>query len=334
MTDSDKQALLNGSATIQTTIEVVGENTILTETNSIIDWNHEDFRQVKEEGWIGQFVARQVTGNLHNLSDDFSITDKELELNLGVKVNDNTTWYSLGNFLVTKVTDDEVNDKTSFEALDYTKKFNKLYVNRITYPCTAGDLAQDVCDQCGVELGSTVFKNSDYIIDGNVFTNNESCRDVMKAIGKLAFSWVRVDWDNKVYIDFDPTPFKGNTTPSEYNTFGNNKYYNLKTQKEVFGPVDKVVIGYSAIEGERTFIGDENGTCVINVFDNPLVFNQELRASIIESARDLLGITYTPLNTLTVGHAWLKGNELVRVVDMEGISHDTIPFDRDRKSVV
>ena len=301
---------------------------VLTETNSVIDWNHEDFRQVKDEGFIGQFVARQVTGNLHNLDDDFSITDKELELKLGVRTNNNTNWYSLGNFLTTKVTDDEVSDKTNFEALDYTKKFNKAFIDRLNYPVTALTLARDVCDQCGVELATLSFKNSDYVIEGNVFTNNESCRDVMKAIGKLAFSWIRADWDNKVYIDFNPTPFTTNQTPDDYDTIGNNKYYNLKTQKEVFGPVDKVVIGYSAIEGERTYIGEENGTCVLNIFDNPLVFNQEQRAAIIESASDLLGFTYTPLNTLTVGHPWLKGNEIVRVSDMENVSHMTMPLDR------
>ncbi len=305
-----------------------GTMPVLTETNSVIDWNHEDFRQVKDEGFIGQFVARQVTGNLHNLTDDFKITDKELIVKLGVRTNNNTNWYSLGNFLTTKVSDDEVGDKTSFEALDYTKKFNKEYEDRVTYPCTALELAKDVCDQCGVDLGNFDFKNNDYVIEGNVFTNNESCRDVMKAIGKLAFSWVRCDWDNKVYIDFDPTPFTTNQIPETCDTIGNNKYYNLKTQKEVYGPVDKVIIGYSAIEGEKTYIGSENGTCVINVLDNPLVYNQEQRAMVITAAYDLLGLTYTPLNTQTIGHPWLRADEPVKVNDMESVSHTTMPLDR------
>lgn len=412
----------------------------LTETNSVIDWNHEDFRLVKEEGWIGQFVARQVTGNLHNLDDDFKITDKELELKLGVRTNNNTNWYSLGNFLVTKAADDEVTDKTNFEALDYTKKFNKAYEDTIEYPCTALQLAQNVCTQCGVALGSSSFKNDDYVIEGNTFTNNESCRDVMKAIGKLAFSWVRVDWDNKVYIDFDASPFKNlfdkntmvinaslnastyvistnndfrsivfkckpNTTytikkivsnrfilgytsddnvtlpktltnvsalntsltsytfttnsdtnyvfvmiskisddttpledllnslkvyeePSTYDKADNSKYYNLKTQKEVYGPVDKIIIGYSAIEGEKTYIGDPDGNCELTVYDNPLVYNQEQRENIINSYSDFLGMTYTPLTTQTVGHPWLKGNEIFEVTDMEGVKHNTLPLDR------
>lgn len=300
-----------------------GTPVVLTEDNSVISWNHEDFRYVKDEGWIGQFVARQLTGELKNLDDDFKITDKEITLRLGVRVNDNTTWYSLGNFLVTKVTDDEVKDITSFEALDYTKKFNKLYEDTITYPCTALELAQNVCSQCGVELATTEFANSNYIINGNPFTNNETCRDVMKAIGKLAFSWVRIDWDDKVYIDFTRV-----TDVSEYDNIDNSKYYNLKTQKEVFGPVDKIIIGYSQIEGERTYIGDEHGVNELTIYDNPLVYTQEQRESVIVAAETLLGLTYTPLNMLTIGHPWLKGKELIEVVDMEGVSHNTIPFDR------
>lgn len=300
----------------------------LTQDNSIISWNHEDFRYVKDQGWIGQFVARQLTGELKNISDDFNITDEDLELQLGVRTNNNTNWYSLGNFLVSKVTDDEVNDKTSFEALDYTKKFNKTYEDRMTYPCTAGELAQDVCDQCGVELGNNVFKNSDYIIEGNVFNNNETCRDVMKAIGKLAFSWVRVDWDNKVYFDF----YKQNEV-NEFNKANNSKYYNLKTQKEKFGPVNRIIIGYSQIEGERTKIEDgdsidANGLCELTIYDNPLVYTQEQRESIIASASDLLGLEYMPLNTLTVGHPWLQGDNLFEITDMEGNTFNTIPFDR------
>lgn len=332
MEDNIKKALLDGSATIQTKIEIITdnneENIILDEQNSVVSWDYEDFRYVKDEGWIGQFVARQVNGVVKNISDDFSMTDKEFILHMGVKIGDNTTWYSLGNFLVNKVTDDEVNDKTSFEALDYTKKFNQTYVDSITYPCTALELAQNVCEQCGCELGNTDFKHNDWEITGNVFTNGESCREVLKAIGKLAYSWVRIDWDNNVYIDFIKK-----TEVNEYNKINNSNYYSLTTQKEKFGAVNRVIIGYKDIEGERTKVEDTesidaNGVNEITIYDNPLVYNQELREKAIVGAEDLFGLEYLPLETLTVGHPWLKGDELVEVRDMEGKVHKTIPFDR------
>lgn len=328
MNSSDIQALLSNEATIETRIEILplspdGDVVVLTQDNAIIDWQHEDFRYVNKEGWIGQFVARQLTCNIKNISDDFYIGDREIILYLGIKVGENTTWYSLGNFLVDKIEEDEVKDVTSFKGLDYTKKFNKVYEDGLEYPCTALALAQNVCEQCGCELGSISFKNSDYIIEGNVFTNNETCREVMKQIGKLAFSWVRVDWDNKIYIDFEP-----NTNIVEENIIDNSKYYDLTTKKDIYGPVDKIVVGYSMVDGEQNHIGDDEGKVALSVFDNPLVYTDNQRVAILQNAHDLLGLTYRPCEFTTIGHPWLKGNERIRLIDMENVSHETYAFDR------
>lgn len=333
MNSSDIQALLSNEATIETRIEILplspdGEVVVLDQNNAIIDWQHEDFRYVDKEGWIGQFVARQLTCNIKNITDDFYIGDREIILYLGVKVGENTTWYSLGNFLVNKIEEDEVKDVTNFIGLDYTKKFNKLYVNELEYPCTALELAQNVCQQCGCELGSTEFRNSSYVIEGNVFTNNETCRDVMKQLGKLAFSWVRVDWDNKVYIDFEPQ-----SVVQDENVIDNSKYYDLTTKKDLYGPVNKVTIGYSMIAGEQTYIDDEedisiNGTKEIAILDNPLISTQEQRAIVIQECSNLMGLKYRPCEFTTIGHPWLKGNELIEIIDMENVSHETYAFDR------
>lgn len=332
MSNTDIQALLNGTAAVQTKIEILpqvaGESSItLTESNGIVSWDYEDFRFIKDQGFIGQFIAKQVTGTIKNPSDTFSMTDREFKLQMGVKVGETVTWYSLGNFLVTKITDDEVGDTTKFEALDYTKKFNKKYEDTITYPCTMLQLVQNICEQCGCELGSTDFKHKDWVIDGNYFQNNESCRDVMKNLGKLAYSWIRVDWDNKVYLDFTKK-----TTVESYNKITNHEYYSLKTQKDK-NIVNRVVIGYSNIDGEQTKVEDTasieaNGLCEITIFDNPLVFNQDLREKAIVGASDLLGLEYTPLEMQTIGHPWLKGYEFIEAVDMEGNVHKTIPFNR------
>lgn len=332
MSNTDIQALLNGTAAIQTKIEILpqiaGESSItLTESNGVVSWDYEDFRFIKDQGFIGQFIAKQVTGTIKNPSDDFSMTDREFKLQMGIKVGDTLTWYSLGNFLVTKVTDDEVGDTTKFEALDYTKKFNKKYEDTITYPCTMLELAQNICEQCGCELGSTDFKHKDWVIDGNYFQNNESCRDIMKNLGKLAYSWVRVDWNNKVYFDFTKK-----TTVDSYNKITNHEYYSLTTQKEK-KIVNRVVIGYSNIDGEQTKVEDTasieaNGLCEIIIFDNPLVYSQALREKAIVGASDLLGLEYTPLEMQTIGHPWLKGYELIEATDMEGKVYKTIPFNR------
>lgn len=331
MRDEDKQALLNNIATIPYKIEIVGTDIVLTERD-IISSDYEDFRYVDSDSiCIGQFVARVLKGEISTYRTSFILDNKEIKVSFGVKIGNNEpTWYSLGNFLITKAELNDVNDKVSFEAMDYTKKFNKEFTTtNVTFPCTALELAQAVCEQCNVTLGTTDFTNSDFVIDNNQYTEGDSCRKVMQDIGKLAYSWVRIGWDNKCYIDYAVD----NATPDEHNTIRNNKYYNLSLQKEKFGPVNRVVIGMKDVEGENVVVEDtesieKNGLWEIKIYDNNLTYTPELRNQVKASANRLFGLTYTPIDMTTVGHPWLLGKEHIAVVDMNENTVLTYPFDR------
>ena len=392
---STKEAIVNGSVAIRTRLVVndleqnadavmtlsdtdnetsTTNKTVLTESDAVKTWELNDERYVPNNGFIGQFVSRTLTGELHNIDDDFTIENKNVELQIGVvqlgtrytwlttedgdilvdeKGNqvyikdlgtDITTWYSLGNFLVTKPEDDEVKDNTKFEAFDYATKFNidfnGDYVNASyqtsfnellqTQGVTAKWLAEYTCAQAGVEFTTNDFTNSDFNITSNQFVSGESCRDVMKAISELAFGWCRIGWDNKCYID---EPQTVSATDGDENILTNDNYYSLTTQKEIFGPVNRVVIGMSAVDGEDVAIEDaasieQYGLTEISIMDNPMLYTEELRNSIIDSGQKLFGMYYTPMETETPGHPWLKGNELIDVRDMEGRSRPTYPFNR------
>lgn len=340
ISNEDKQALIDGIATIPYKINIIQNGTIIKtlDDSSIVDIDYEDFRYVNTESLvIGQFVARKVTGNLDQLYDEFEIEDTEIELQMGISyyVEENneevlqTTYYSLGNFLVTKPSSDDVKDKTSFEAMDYAKKFNIVFDGTtLQYPCTALELATECCRQAGVTLGTLDFTNYDFVIPNNQYVENETCRKVMQDIGKLAYSWVRIDCDNKCYIDFDY-----GTTVDTYNTITTHNYYDLSLQKKVFGPVNRVVIGMRDVEGENAVIEDaesieEYGVTEIQLYDNNITYTPELRQAAISAATKLFGLMYTPLEVNTTGHPWLIGNEKIEVIDGAGNSWYTYPFDR------
>ena len=340
ISNDDKQALIDGIATIPYKINIIQNGTIIKtlEDHSIVDIDYEDFRYVNTESLvIGQFVARKVTGTLDQLYDEFEIEDTEIELQMGISyyVEENneevlqTTYYSLGNFLVTKPSSDDVKDKTSFEAMDYAKKFNIIFDGTtLQYPCTALELATECCRQAGVTLGTLDFTNYDFVIPNNQYVENETCRKVMQDIGKLAYSWVRIDCDNKCYIDFDY-----GTTVDTYNTITTHNYYDLSLQKKVFGPVNRVVIGMRDVEGENAVIEDvesiaEYGVTEIQLYDNNITYTPELRQAAISAATRLFGLTYTPLEVNTTGHPWLIGDEQIEVIDGAGNSWYTYPFDR------
>lgn len=522
MIDSDKEALIDNICTVPTKIIVNngdGTTTVLTESDYVLDWQHEDFRFVPNEGFIGQFVERIVTGNLKNVDDSFSITDKEIEVQFGIQTEGNleylvknltdedissmvmnidtsgytpeeildgfsnrigilyfegnnvageigalygnsitsmfpdativytngetvssltdnhvyvaiplqtndsvivnimmdisadeyygdytlpenitnyqipqtfaqtvlsncvkligdsvetTNWYSLGHFVVSNPSDDNVKDKTSFKAIDYTKYFETPFEYRLLYPTTLGCLAYSCCSQSKVQLGdfnaeltsdvaiddtkqyfiydsendiynyvpnpavkdistyyelSFGFNNANFIIEANPFVNNESCREVMKCVGKTAFSWVRIDWDDKCYIDYTKEE-----TVDEYDEIDNDHYYDLTTGNSTFGELNKIVVGMKDVDGENVTITDPEtvnpNTSELDIWDNPLTYTQEKREEIITAGEQLFGLKYQDVELTTTGHPWLKGKEKIEIKDMEDNYIYTYPFDR------
>ena len=351
ITAEDKLALHTGQCTIKTKLIVspgTDNEITLTERDAVKSWEHVEERYVPDVGFIGQFVARELSGELHNISDSFSMENEYVELQIGIirtttNKEEIETWYSMGSFVVMEPDDDEVRDNTTFDALDLTvlfnKDFNGYFINNDFKKSfidtikdggsfTALELAKYVCAQVNIELGSTNFTHDDFEINSNQFTEGNSCRDVMKAISQLAFGWCRIGWDNKCYIDEIVT---STDNIAETETLTNNHYYSLTTKKASFGPVNRVYIGPSAIEGEGVVtpnnastetIGDK----VINIYDNPITYTQTLRALALVDAEKLFGMEYRPFETETIGHVWLKPNEPILIVDMENNAMRSYPF--------
>lgn len=387
ITDADKRALKDGSGVIKTRLIVKAEKNlpeiILTEEDSVKTWDINEERYVPNNGFIGQYVARELSGELQNISDDFNIENRTIQVCMGIVqlgsrfqylstesndiiVTENgdmlianelpediTTWYTLGSFIVTEPTDDEVNDNTKFNAMDYTvllnMDFNPNYVS-MTYPQsfttliakgqypTALWLAKYTCEQANLTFKSTSFTNSDFLITTNQFTGGESCRDVLKAISQLAYGWCRTGWDDGVYIDEPQTNsvVMLDSDTDNFNTITYDDYFSLKTQKNTFGPVNRVVIGMKDVEGENVYVEDidsitTNGLCELDIWDNPITYTQELRESVKEQARKLLGLCYTPIETETKGDPWLKANEPLIVKDMKNRSKQTFPLNKTIK---
>lgn len=351
MLNEDKQALLNGTARIRCKLIVKATDTlpeiILTEQNSVKDWIYNDERYVPQQGFIGQFVARTLEGNLQNISDDFNIENRELELQLGIVRNTTETWYSMGNFIVTDPEDNEVKDNTKFQAMDYTKLFNKRFdgdftnsvytasYNKLieTGSVTALWLAKYACAQVGVDFPQTSFTNSAFTINQNPFQAGESCRDVLKEISKLAYSWVRIGQDNKCYIDFNQV---SDSSVDIHNVINKDTYYTLETKKTIYGPINNVVVGMSGVDGESHSIKDQAsinqyGEHTLYIYDNPLTNTFELRELAQQQANKLFGLNYVHLEVETVGHPWLQGNERINVLDMEDENNFTYPFNKSLK---
>lgn len=353
MNNLDKLALIDGSATIQTKIKILPNNSseeeiVLTEEYGIKDWEYHDFRYVPDEGIIGQFVARTLDGNVFSEDDWLVMQNHRIQLELGIRrmVNDEyvTTYYSYGTFIVEAPDDNNVSGNTKFESTDLTMLFNTRFDGDFTSSkftesfntiidagrsVTALWLAQYTCEQAGVELGSTTFRNSNFTITSNQYQGAETLRDVMKDIGKLAYSWVRIDWNDKVYLDFNVQTQVTDT----YNNITSDHYYTLVKQADDYAPRNTVTLASSVIDGDYLSIQNEsdvseNGIHAITIFDNYLTETDEQKSRALQSGSALYGFTYAVVDLETIGHPWLKGNELISIKTMENDTIYTYPFDR------
>lgn len=294
---------------------------IIDENNYLKDCTFEELRYVPDEGFIGGTVAKRVTGNFNNVDSSFSIQDREFELYLGVDLENGTTEYiKYGTFIVQKPEDDQVNDNTSFEALDYMIKLNLPWVDRMTYPCTLKELFDDLVAQSGLSTKVTSFLNQDFIVENNQFEEGTTRRDVLKAIAQMAFNWARVDEDNDIVMDFEKKDEIAETLTAD-------NYYNFKKQ-DMYGPINVIILRNSQVEGENITIRDEKsiaqyGETELVISDNPFAYTQAKRAELIEAGRILFGLTYIPMSMDMIGYMYLNCKDKIKATNLNNETFET-----------
>lgn len=301
------------------------DNFKISQDNYLKDLKLEELRFIPDKGFLGGTVARRLTINFNNVDNQFNIQDEDLQLFIGVEYNNTDYYVKMGNFIVQKPETENTTDNTSFEALDYMCKFNQPYIDEIEYPCKLVDLAENVCNQAGIELGNKDFKNSDFIVTDNQFVSGEPLRTVIGAIALSAFSWARIKQDNKLYIDFQKKE-----TPEEEIDY--NSFFTLNFASKEYGPINKIILRNSQVEGENVSIQDDasiekDGLHELVIADNPFAYTQEKRIQLIEAGRELFGLRYMPVNSVnTIGYVYLDSNAFISLKDMQGNKINTYVF--------
>ena len=196
----------------------------------------------------------------------------------------------------------------------------------VEFPCTYAELAEDVCNQCGLELGNNTFRNADKLVSEIFFIDSEQCRVVLKEIAKIAFSWVRVATDNKVYFDFHKRDMQ-----DADEIFTLDDYIELEPNDETI-PINTIVLRNSAIESENITIKDDDliaeygkqKELVVN--EDYFAYSQEKRQELIEASRELMGLVYYPVNLKSIGTIYLENNDIIGVQNKKGDILNTYCF--------
>lgn len=280
-----------------------------------VDMNEE--RYVPDEGFIGQAVAREIEIKVDNKDNYFDLENKEVEYYQGAIQNDGSKKYiNFGKFIVLKPDSNDTKETLTFTARDYMQKFNIKYVHKLGSNYTYLQLVQSLCKQAGVELGSTSFRNSSKIIKDNPFINGEQCRFILKQVAKIAFSVAYIGQDNKLYIGFD-----NKTTVDEEITTDN--YIELSPNEQT-KPITVITLRSSevpdskySIKADKTLI-DAYGENELIIEEDYFSYTDELRKDLIQAAKALFGLTYSPVQIDLLGSVYLGFNDVIQITNSKG----------------
>ena len=324
MTEEIKNAFLTDKTYGYINILDTGEQ--IKYDNYLKNIKFEDLKYIPDKGIFGGAVAKRVTLEFNNEAGNVKIENKEFDLRIGVNYQNDDYYIKYGRFIVQKPNTETTTDNTSFSALDYMTKLNEPYVDNNIYPCTLRKVAENLCIGTGLTLSPKHFRNEDFIVENNQFVNGESKRNVAQAIALSAFSWARVNEDNELCFDLE------NKQDFDIEINSNN-YYNLSKNDELYGPINRIVMKDSQIEGENVTIQDDEsvekyGINELTIEDNPFAYTQEKRTQLIQAAKELYGFNYMPVNNANLtGYLFLNCLDRIRFVDMQGNTFDTYLFD-------
>lgn len=150
-------------------------------------------------------VAIEKTATLALVNDDNRFSDynfagAQFTLFLNLQLSDRLETIRRGTFIVSKkpATSDEIN----LTLLDYMSKAETGYNTNLVFPCSAGEVLEDACQQTGIVLGDATFKNADYQVQKK--PENTTFRAVIGMVAALAGGNARIDEnDNLRIITFD-----------------------------------------------------------------------------------------------------------------------------------
>lgn len=321
---------------VEDNIDIVGENY----DGQLVDFSVEDNCYVNDK-FIGTTVAKKITVNILNPNNSINLENKEIQAFAGI----NGEYVPFGNFIIEKPDNEEVKEKTSFTGYDYMIKFNVPYKDQVQYPTSLVDLLSNLCSQVGLTLGNTEFTNSNYMVLGNPFTNNEDCRTVLSNIAQLAGGFAKIGRNNKVYIKTlknisnlltvkyvnamtvrelnltEVRALSGNQSNADETIDGNN-YFDDFSKNDQWGELNSLVLGISSIEGENTALDDkssiaENGLTEITINDNYFLTSQEEREKVIVPMwNSLKGLKYLPFKTKYYGYPYLDSGDIIYIKDI------------------
>lgn len=190
---------------------------------------------------------------------NYDYKNKECDIELGLILPDESVEYvSIGKFTVENAV--RKNNTITLNCVDRMYKAEKDYVSDLMYPTTLGEILQSACDQAGIELATTTFANSDYIVPNEPVFEGVTCRKVFAQVAELAGGYAKINRLGQLEI-----VTLGNESVRDITK---DHYFDLKINEVAEASIDKVIVKV----GEETAT-EGDGENIYTIVDNMFVQN-------------------------------------------------------------
>lgn len=218
---------------------------------------------------------------------------------------------------------------TAYDTMRTLDKDLSLWLSGLSnWPFRMQDLAQMVCEYCGVELVESDIPNGHFLV--NAFSGEEiTGRMLMGWIAQAAGKFCRATIDGRIeFAWYSPTDTVLMLT-------GENYYYMGSFSREEYQvkPIDQVVLRADSSDVGTMYPTDVAGENVYVVEGNPLLSAengqslQEIAQSIYER---LQAVTYTPCSITVPGSLNISPGQILQIQDSFGKYHTMYVMERRR----
>jgi hypothetical protein len=301
--------------------KVITPNETITNTDNLSSIEITD-SCISNNKIVGTAIAKTIK---FTTTEDYELVDKEIDAQIGVLYDDTTTEYiNVGKYTINKENANNTSKKGEYNGLDLLKKLDTTYVCGITdlSKATIGDFWKDACNQVGLTPNETTFTNSNIVIGGNPFNNNETVKTVMQQVAEAGMYWVEIDNDtNKVKLNWFTNTIEETFTKDDYSYLEKNNTY---------GPINSLVVGLKDVEGENVARQDSASVTKVGenqfaIYDNYFLYNEELRNQAIDNLwNKIKGFTYVNYSLTTyTGKPYLKRGSKISIEENDGTTFET-----------
>lgn len=265
-------------------------------------------------------VAVQKYIQIEILNDDEIYTDLDfygarIHLYLTFALSATTEKVERGYYTVTSPA--TYGDTVIITAVDDMYKADQTYKTSLSFPATIRDMLVDACDNCGIPLKSTTFKNDTFTVPT---APEGTYRQVIGYIAQIACGNARID--NSGYLNIISYDWSGFDS-GEYHTISNFTYPKIETSSVNVTGVQTVITGETVEEDETVMVGAEG--YIISI-ENPLILGQE-RAVLTWIFDTMSTITARPFYGDIVANPLVEFMDLAVIVDRRGRSYQTVITD-------